>query len=33
MIAFHSLILKVVAVQFRVQWLDSVNLEMNFPVP
>jgi len=33
MIGFHSLILMVVAVQYRVQWLDSVNLAMNFPVP
>ena len=29
----HSLILMVVAVQYRVQWLDSVKLAMNFLVP
>jgi hypothetical protein len=33
MIGFHGLIWIVVAVLYKVQWLDSVKLLMNFPVP
>lgn len=33
LIEFHSLIWIVVAVQYRVQSLNSVKLAMNFPVP